>query len=302
MALVLLGNQRLMPFDVTQLIVVLTNLSHQKTLESGPVWGWGPLLSFSWEMVLRLPAPYLVLFKMPGMKSQSPPSSVPHSTATLTPTPPPALGTSPPLGDEAATGQVSSWLLSSQTAVAIRVPQKHTHTPLFSVTELPGLPHSVSCGSLAALMRPRSTFCPIAAPGRQTGPVWGVNMLCGDGTVGPLSPELAQLEQSKGRLWVMYWFVCFVILCGACLHALLWGTPSAFSLEETKPRGQRCPSPQLFCSRPCPGGDSLACSVAKSFSSFCVVTSQIKKKQTKVQAPSMFAKSDYPDRGLGTGA
>lgn len=41
MVLVLLGNQRLMPFDVTQLIVVLTNLSHQKTLESGPVWGLG---------------------------------------------------------------------------------------------------------------------------------------------------------------------------------------------------------------------------------------------------------------------
>ena len=41
MALVLLGNQRLMPFDVTQLIVVLTNLSHQKTLESGPVRGLG---------------------------------------------------------------------------------------------------------------------------------------------------------------------------------------------------------------------------------------------------------------------
>ena len=37
--LVLLGNQRLMPFDVTQLIVVLTNLSHQKTLESDPVQG-----------------------------------------------------------------------------------------------------------------------------------------------------------------------------------------------------------------------------------------------------------------------
>lgn len=32
-------SQRLMPFDVAQLIVVLTNLSHQKTLESGPVWG-----------------------------------------------------------------------------------------------------------------------------------------------------------------------------------------------------------------------------------------------------------------------
>lgn len=42
MVLVLLGNQRLMPFDVTQLIVALTNLSHQKTLESGPVWGLGP--------------------------------------------------------------------------------------------------------------------------------------------------------------------------------------------------------------------------------------------------------------------
>lgn len=28
-----------MPFDVTQLMVVLTNLSHQKTLESGPVQG-----------------------------------------------------------------------------------------------------------------------------------------------------------------------------------------------------------------------------------------------------------------------
>ena len=39
MVLVLLGNQRLMPFDVTQLIVVLTNLSHQKTLESDPVQG-----------------------------------------------------------------------------------------------------------------------------------------------------------------------------------------------------------------------------------------------------------------------
>lgn len=67
MELVLLGNQRLMPFDVTQLIVVLTNLSHQKTLESGRGWGWGNHCSASVGSPGSpfLP-PYLVLFKTAG--------------------------------------------------------------------------------------------------------------------------------------------------------------------------------------------------------------------------------------------
>lgn len=100
MVLVLLRNQRLMPFDVTQLIVVLTNLSHQKTLESGPVcvcvWWGEALLSFSWGSGLPLPAPlYLVLLKMASRKCVLP-IQLPIPFPLL---PPPLdLGTSLPLG------------------------------------------------------------------------------------------------------------------------------------------------------------------------------------------------------------
>lgn len=50
-----------MPFDVAQLIVLLNNLSHQKTLESGPVWGWEAAAQL--QLGVRAPLPAL----LPGL-------------------------------------------------------------------------------------------------------------------------------------------------------------------------------------------------------------------------------------------
>lgn len=116
MALVLLGNQRLMPFDVTQLIVVLTNLSHQKTLESGPVWGWGTTAQLQRGDGAPTPCP------LPGLvqnaQNEISKSSLFYPPFHFHPYPyshPSTLGKSPPLC-VMELQQGVSWLPSSQTS------------------------------------------------------------------------------------------------------------------------------------------------------------------------------------------